>query len=1201
MKLSVALTLAAAFACASAAPALPGKNKGLRSITRDIFVGTALDPNRLNVTSYEYLARNEFDSIVPENALKWESTEKERGKFSFEDADKVINFAKKSGCENIRGHTFVWHSQLAPWVSAGNFSSSELSSILKKHISVVGGRYKGVITEWDVLNEIISDDAGKFRETIWYKTIGVEGYMNAFRWAHATDPDAKLYMNDYNIDGINVKSDAYFDLAVYMLAKSVPVHAIGLQAHLVVGSLPTDIKENIQRFANLGLDISITELDIRMNLPATPDKLAQQAKDVKTVVDACRAVPRCRGVTNWGIDDGSSWVPGVFAGEGSPLLFDEKYQPKPSYYAFAEALKGPRPKPVGLQPGKGLRDIKSRIYIGTALDPRKINNTLYASIAANDFNSIVAENTMKWEAIQPVRGTFDFKGSDQVVAFAKAHGSRLRGHTFMWHNQLAPWVEAGNFSRSELLSILKTHITTLAKHYEGDIAEWDVMNEIVSDDNGKWRETFWYKKIGLEGYAEVFKYARAADGDAKLYLNDYNIDGISPKSDAYYNLTKKWIKQGVPVDGIGFQGHFVVGTLPKDIKENMQRFADLGLDISVTELDIRMPIPASAENLAQQAKDFAYVVESCKAVKRCKGVTVWGIDDDSSWVPGWFQGEGAPLLYTGDFKQKVAYQAVAKALRGRQSVQGKHKKTPKFDKQSHFEKSFMGIFLFLICVVAVRAATLTQVNDFGNNPTKLRMFEYVPETVKSPRSLLVVNHYCTGSASAMFSGYPFASLADVHGYVVIYPETSRTGNCWDVSTTKGLTRFGGSDSTGIISMVEYAKKAHNIDPSRVFVTGASSGAMMTNVLMATYPDVFAAGAPFMGVPYTCFATESGGDPTGSQNAGWNNTCATGNVQQTGQAWGDLVRAAYPGYLGSRPKVQLWHGEDDNVLSYKNLAEEIKMWTNVWGLSEIASSTDSPVPQWTRTRYGNSLPANVEAYSIAGQGHTLPLWSQVPYMLSFFGLDNGAVVTPTPKDKIPEIQQFCVNLEKKKLLYRPVSCDSKFLICVFCPDETLKRLVYTQEVQDYCHRVGNTKLSRPDLTKINSNEVTEAIRISMLYSYIGPTSGKVHVPHNVTFNLKWQESWRKKWILSSKDFLEIRNNFGEKIAFYFAFVQFYLFSLIVPSIIGVLVYLSGANFSFLFAIFLVVWTAFFLALWKYDEESWANLWNSKNFQKVWNLK
>jgi poly(3-hydroxybutyrate) depolymerase len=168
-----------------------------------------------------------------------------------------------------------------------------------------------------------------------------------------------------------------------------------------------------------------------------------------------------------------------------------------------------------------------------------------------------------------------------------------------------------------------------------------------------------------------------------------------------------------------------------------------------------------------------------------------------------------------------------------------------------------------------------------------------------------------------------------------------------------------------MSMITYTEQHYSGNPNAVYVTGASSGAMMTNVMLGDYPDVFKAGAAFMGVPFGCFYT-------GTVD-GWNSACANGQVTNTAQAWGNMVRNADPGYSGPRPRMQLWHGTADTTLNYENLSQEILQWTNVLGVSSTPTSTTTPVSGWTETQYDNSSGTpEVEAFSIAGAGHVLPI-------------------------------------------------------------------------------------------------------------------------------------------------------------------------------------------------------------------------------------
>ncbi|MFC8428358.1 PHB depolymerase family esterase [Streptomyces sp. NPDC057253] len=290
---------------------------------------------------------------------------------------------------------------------------------------------------------------------------------------------------------------------------------------------------------------------------------------------------------------------------------------------------------------------------------------------------------------------------------------------------------------------------------------------------------------------------------------------------------------------------------------------------------------------------------------------------------------------------------------------------------------------------AVPAATLTEVTGFGANPSNLQMYLYVPANVTAHPAVVVAVHYCTGSGPAMYNGTEWAQLADTHGFVVIYPSVTRASKCFDVSSPQALKRGGGSDPVGIKSMIDWTVGTYSADTARIYATGISSGAMMTNVLLGDYPDVFAAGAAFSGVPFGCFATTDGSE--------WNSACSGGTITRTPQEWGNLVRAAYPGYTGTRPRMQVWHGTEDDVLRYPNFGEEIKQWTNVLGVGQTPAATDSPVSGWTRTRYGATGDrAPVEAVSLQGVGHNLYSWGMAERALTFFGLGgDGPAPQPQP--------------------------------------------------------------------------------------------------------------------------------------------------------------------------------------------------------------
>src|SRR5690606_12453215 len=232
-------------------------------------------------------------------------------------------------------------------------SASAMRAAMQDHIMTVVGRYANVIESWDVVNEAIGDN-GQLRNSFWLNTLGESYIADAFRFARQADPDAILCINDYNIEGINAKSDRLYQLVQSLIQQNVPIDCVGFQSHLVINQIPSSFQQNLQRFANLGLQVRITELDIRIPLPSDSNELQIQANNFDTVVDICLAVSACAGITLWGIDDGSSWLPNPCCGggnEGDALLWNANFQPKPAYNAVHNALGGGQPTQPPGTPG----------------------------------------------------------------------------------------------------------------------------------------------------------------------------------------------------------------------------------------------------------------------------------------------------------------------------------------------------------------------------------------------------------------------------------------------------------------------------------------------------------------------------------------------------------------------------------------------------------------------------------------------------------------------------------------------------------------------------------------------------------------------------------------------------------------------------------------------------------------------------------
>ena len=314
-----------------------------------------------------------------------------------------------------------------------------------------------------------------------------------------------------------------------------------------------------------------------------------------------------------------------------------------------------------------LRDLagKANLHFGTAVDVAALNtDTAYARLLAREFNLVTPENALKFSVVQPERERFDFTQADALVEFAEAHAMQVNGHVLVWDQQLPDWLTQGHFSPDELKAILHEHIRTLVTRYRGRIATWDVAAEAVGED-GKPRETFWSRGIGPDYLALAFRWAHEADPQARLRYNDYGGEGAGAKSDGIYTLVAELRQRRVPIDAVGLQMHVSLNDAPRaeDVRLNMKRLAALGLDTDITEMDVMLPLPASRTGLRQQAGLYRDMLKACLAVPQCRSFSTWGASDRYSWIPQFFPGQGAALLFDADERAKPAYFSVQRTLR----------------------------------------------------------------------------------------------------------------------------------------------------------------------------------------------------------------------------------------------------------------------------------------------------------------------------------------------------------------------------------------------------------------------------------------------------------------------------------------------------------------------------------------------------------
>lgn len=315
---------------------------------------------------------------------------------------------------------------------------------------------------------------------------------------------------------------------------------------------------------------------------------------------------------------------------------------------------------------------RAHVLVGTAVRPSLFSEPAYAATLAREFNMVESEDVMKWWVVRHDE-EFDFRQGGEVVKFAQAHGMKVRGHCLVWDHDNPQWLVQGHFTPAQLSHLLQEHITTVIKHYRGQVFAWDVVNEALNE-KGEAKDSLWYNQPGI-GFAgkgtayieQTFRWAHEADPDALLFYNEAEGEGMNRKSDAIYAMVKDFRQRGVPIDGVGLQLHISRPDFDSAVAANIGRLTKLGLQVHITELDVSLPIDsdghAKESDLRRQADVYRGIVHACVQNPGCTAIQTWGFTDKYSWIGSHSHGaRGAALPFDRAYQAKQAYFAMLDEL-----------------------------------------------------------------------------------------------------------------------------------------------------------------------------------------------------------------------------------------------------------------------------------------------------------------------------------------------------------------------------------------------------------------------------------------------------------------------------------------------------------------------------------------------------------
>lgn len=309
------------------------------------------------------------------------------------------------------------------------------------------------------------------------------------------------------------------------------------------------------------------------------------------------------------------------------------------------------------------------IRLGVAVDPRRwASNSAEKALIDSQFASVTPENDLKWTEIEPINDEFDFADSDSIVEFAHSTAKQVRGHTLVWGsvagNGVPSW--ARDLEPSELRAELLDYIHAVANRYKGRIDRYDVVNEPLAYTSGGWDTTSPFPAIAnppgsSEWIDMAFSAVNSIDPDAELWLNETAAEFVPAKADALVALVEAMIARGVPIHGVGIQGHLLGGSFPTGLASLLQRLGDLGVATAITELDIAVD-RSRVDKFEWQAELYRNIVQVCLDAPTCEEVTVWGLHDGDTWLDSLLGPDTQPLLFDANLNPKPAYAAILQTL-----------------------------------------------------------------------------------------------------------------------------------------------------------------------------------------------------------------------------------------------------------------------------------------------------------------------------------------------------------------------------------------------------------------------------------------------------------------------------------------------------------------------------------------------------------